>query len=227
MKSIRIGLICFFCLLLADSYLIAQNELIVSQVVSPSSAVTYQSIDSSDFVVRIVNKGPNTLDAGDGIRFEYSISSSAGSSTVYDTTMIVGNFPLAVNQIREYTIGKDLPLNGDATFSACAEIKGTVVYPNNTTKKQAECQFFFVGLDETSIEISKIRFTSNQISFSLNDIVRAEAEIYDITGKVLKREKLKPQKQQTISFTRTAKGFYFLKIITASGNSSIAKFVVN
>jgi hypothetical protein len=206
---------------------IYENELVVTRIVVPSSSVTYNTVDSSAFIIRIQNRGPHVLTSGDGIKFNYTLSNNSGQSESYDTTIVVGTPDFTVGSVREYTLNAKIYLNGDDLFSSCASSSGSVVYPINTSKSPSECELFFVGLDEEKVSIDKAYFTDNTIHLSLSHAVAAQAEVYDITGKLIQSSKLNAQKKQVIEFNGAARGFYFLKILQREGSSSIARFIVN
>jgi len=106
-------------------------DIKVQDIISPSSSITYKTLDTFDIIIQIRNFGPNNLIAGDKFLITYSIGDGTNNSISIDTVISVGtNRSLNAHQSREYTIAKDFIINGNNIFSACASVNGTTLYPN-------------------------------------------------------------------------------------------------
>jgi len=201
------------------------NEIEVIQVPSPIKNTNYNSPDSADIIIRIRNVGPSPIETYDSLRIAYSVSRT-DTAFDFDTTLSV-NRRIQVGAADQYTLVKNYRIEGEGTFSVCAEIKGTLFYPQNTSKFPGECSQFLVSVKKVDLKPSKVYFSSGTIYFDLNEVVSGKVEVFDITGKLLLKNKLKPNKKQSITFDASSKGFYFLKVIDNNGNNSTSKFIVN
>jgi hypothetical protein len=200
----------------------------VISIVSPNSAVTYNTVDTFDVVVRIRNNGPNTLIAGDEFIVNYSIGDGSANSISVDTVILVGsNRTMQINEDRTYTLAKDFIINGNNLFSACASVSGTTRYPRNTNKSPEDCEQFFVSVKEQPVQINKVYYANNQILIKLNSATPLEVKLFDITGKLIQTRSNVIGKEISIPFAKKTKGFYFVTITDKNGNQSTAKFVVS
>lgn len=201
------------------------NELEVFQVASPIENTNYKSLDSADIIIRIRNIGPNNIEAFDSLRISYSVS-KIDTAFEFDTT-IVSNQRIAVGSAGQITVVEDYRIEGQGTFSVCAEVTGTYFYPINTSKFPGECSQFIVSVKKADLKPSKVFYSSGALNFELNEVINGRVEIFDITGKVLMDTPLKPLTKQQVYFPSPSRGFYFMKIIGKDGSNSTAKFVVN
>lgn len=205
-----------------------ENDVEVQAVLSPSSAKTYNTIDTFDIEVRIKNNGPNTLIPGDEFIVNYSVGDGSANSISVDTLILVGsNRIMQVGEGRTYLLAKDFIINGNNVFSACASVSGTTIYPNNTNKFPGECEQFVVDLAEQAIKINKAYFSKNQVIIKLNDVLAREIKIYDITGKLINTRTNLRSTEVSIPFAKRTKGFYFVTVRDKNGGQSTAKFVVS
>ena len=230
MKHIYFLLLVFISLL--SNNLNAQSiqdcNVEVLAILSPSSTNTYNTVDTFDIVVRIRNNGPNRLIAGDEFEINYSVGDGTSNTVDIDTLILVGsNRTMEVGESRTYTLAKDFILNGNNVFSACADVRGTVMFPNNTNKFSSECEQFVVSINEQSIQINKVYFAQNKVVIKLNAAAAIDINIYDITGKLIKSSNKVQTKEVSIPFANQNKGFYFVTVTDINGNQSAAKFVVS
>ena len=207
----------------------SENSLRIFQILAPSSNQLYNTVDSSDFIVRVENLGPNEIVPADRFHIEFSISDGTGvNSQDFDTSILVGgNFNLEVGGVRTYTLAEDIKFNGNGDFSARANITGTDAYTTNTNKNSSKSTVFVVDLKEVPLKLEKVYYAEGRVIFSLNEPKNLRAEIYDITGKMVANEAFKNKKEHSFSFSSKHKGFYFMKVITTDGKSTTAKFTVH
>ncbi len=223
------SLITAFLLTFTASAQFDQNsDIEVLAILSPSSANTYNTVDTFDIEVRIRNNGPNTLIPGDEFIINYSVGDGTSYSISVDTLLLLGfNRIMQVGEGRTYILAKDYIINGNNIFSACASVSGTTLYPNNINKFPGECEQFVVNIEEQSIQINKAYYANNQILIKLNNLLAREINVYDITGKLIKSRTNVQGKEVSIPFEKKTKGFYFVTVRDKNGNQSTAKFVVN
>lgn len=216
----------FFLLMFLSLTADAQvNEMEVAQVPSPIKNTNYNSPDSADIIIRIRNVGPNTIQTFDSIRVRYTISQSDTAIQI-DTTLFPGR-PVVPNSLIQFTLRENYKFEGKGSFSVCADALGTILYPTNPSKFPGACSQFLVGIESVDLKPNKVYFSNGRLNFELQEAFAGQVLIFDITGKALQENVLRSNKKHSISFNTSAKGFYFLKIIDQSGNSSISKFVVN
>lgn len=230
MSKFFTSFLCFFIAFLNLNNVYGQgqgtaNNIEVAQVSSPIANFNYQLNDSVELVIRIRNVGPNALIAGDQFKITYSIANS--DSTYSRDTLIQVGVPMAVGNILQYTLLEKIVLDNASNFSVCADVKGTIVYPDNTNKFPSSCSAFIVGLEKTKPSVESIYFANGRLNFKINHGSELKAYIFDLTGRQLAEKNIQPHQRQSIDLVNPSKGFYFLKLIDKTGNSAITKFVIN
>lgn len=229
MKNYFLLLISLFTLLTSTNAQFGQEcDIEVQAIISPSSRVTYNTVDTFDIIVRIKNNGPSRLIAGDEFVVNYSVGDGTSNTVSIDTLLLVGsNRTMEIGEARNYTLAKDFILIGNNIFSACASVSGTTMFPTNTNKFPGECERFVVSVKEQSIDINKVYFAQNRVIVKLNGVAAREVKIFDITGKLIKSSNKLKTKEISIPFTNQNKGFYFVTVTDQNGSQATAKFVVS
>ncbi len=205
-----------------------ENSFEVSRIVSPVKDLNYNLGDSTDFIIRVRNLGPNATIAGDFLKIDYSIFSADGNNDqTFDTSIMVGS-PMPVGKLLEYKLADNLLL-GDSnnTFVACAGIEGTALFPINTNKFPSLCTPFLVSTKKINLNINTLYYSEGRLYFNLNTGKNLTAEVFNITGKSLKSINIDQTGQQNFVFNPPTKGFYFMKVFDKSGANTTAKFIVN
>ena len=204
------------------------NSFAVTKIVSPVSSFNYPLNDSADFVIEVRNEGPNSVIAGDLLNISYNIFGASGNnSQSYDTSITVGK-TMPVGAIIRYTLHKNIGLgsNGER-FTACADISGSFVYPVNTNKFPNKCAPFIVSLPKADLALNEVYYANGKLFFKLNSNEKITAEVFDITGKSIKRIQLTPPFNGSFPLNISIKGFYFMKVYSNLGTAATVKFVVN
>lgn len=226
-RNFTILFISIFSFLSGFAQLSQENGMAVQAVLSPRTSITYHTVDSFDFEVRIKNLGPNELIPGDRIRVAYSIG-DGGPSSIDSTILIpIGNSNMRVNHVRDFTLIQNFKINANSVFSACADVEGTALYPINTHKNSSKCELFVVGIEKQQLKIDRVFFSNNQIHIKLNQAGQLNLEVFDITGKSLLTRELRNKSSETIPFKAPSSGFYFIKLVSNNGDHASSKFVVN
>lgn len=203
----------------------AQNGIDVRGFISPTSGFYYDSSATEAIEVRFRNDGPQDLFGQDTIVFNMSIGTN--DTTEFYSIRKRVNTTLSPGDNNTYVLNPAYTFKWENDYTICVSAIGTNFYPNNTTKNARACVSFIVGVDELKLNIDQILFNENRIEFNLNEQGPITAFIFDLTGRVLAEKKLSNGINQSIDFTAPAKGFYFLKVLKANGQSAIAKFVAN
>jgi len=204
------------------------NSFSVTEIVSPVAYFNYKLNDSSDFIIEVRNQGPNSVIAGDILNISYNIFGESGSnSQSYDTSITVGK-TMPVGAIIRYTLHKNIDLGGTGEgFTACADISGSFIYPVNTNKFPGKCAPFAVSLSEKALSLNEVYYANGQLFFSLKSNESVIAEVFDITGKSIKKIRLAKTSNQGFPLNIPVNGFYFMKVYSNSGTAATVKFVVN
>ena len=205
-----------------------ENSFEVSRIVSPIKDLNYKLNDSADFIIRVRNLGPNSIIAGDFLKIKYSLFSDDGNDDQsFDTSIMVGS-PMEVGKLLEYKLAEGLLLgSSNNTFIACASVEGSSIYPINTNKFPTLCTPFAVSLEELKLKITNVYYAEGRLYFNLNSNASLTANVFDITGKLLQRNKLDKRGNQSFSFNPPNRGFYFIKILDNKGTNTTAKFIAN
>lgn len=200
------------------------NDIKVIEVVSPISNFNYAESDVVDFVIRIRNNGPHDLIGGDQFNLTYSLA-NPDTTIAFDTNLTIGE-PMDVGRTLRFTIQDDISFNDGNNFSACALVNGTNIFPINTNKFPGECSSFIVGLENRELPLQKVFYQDGMIQFSLGQPLKLQAEVFDMTGRLLLNRSISAGQNRSIKFQPTAKGIYFLKLSDEDGRTAIKKFIV-
>jgi hypothetical protein len=201
-----------------------KNEIHVVGIPSPLFQNNYEVNDSVDVVVRIQNKGPQTL-RFDSISFKISIFYNEMDATYIDTTL-ASNKILKIDDIEDFTIIENFPLRFSSNYKLCAFVTGTSEFGPNNTKTTPTCSPFVVSVKDVKPKINKLSFKNGQLVLSLaQPINHGQIEILDVTGKVLYKDEKPLGRENLININSPGKGFYFVRIST-SDKQSVHKFMV-
>ena len=224
-------LLFLFTSVLSVASLVAQfdsNGFEVTEIIAPVPSFNYDVNDTSDFIIQVRNQGPNGISIGDLLNISYSIYSADGSTSLSNDTNIRVANSMPVGRISRFTLHKNVALgNSNENFTACADISGSTVYPVNTNKFPSECSPFVVSIAKQKLVINDLYYAAEKLHFNLNSNETITAEVFDITGKSLKKIKLSKASEQNIPLNIPVNGFYFVKIYNESGAATTKKFIVN
>lgn len=214
--------ILFFTL---STGLFAQNGIDVRNFISPVNGFNYDTNATANITVRIRNDGPITLSAQDSIYF--SITIATNDTTLFLSAQNQVFNTLSPNSVADYVLIPNYSFSKDDNYVICVTANGTKAYPNNTTKNPRHCVSFVVGIDEKDVKIKSAYYANNQLSLSIAKGIFGNVEIYDLTGRIMQSKRLDGSGKYQIPLYNPAKGFYFARLISRSGQSSTIKFVVN
>lgn len=204
------------------------NGFEVTEIIAPAPSYNYDLNDSSDFIIQVRNTGPNAISVGDFLNINYNIFSSNGSTILSsDTSIRVAN-PMPIGEISRFTIQEGVALgNSNEYFTACADISGSSIYPTNSNKFPGKCSPFIVSIAKQNLVVNNLFYAAGELHFNLKSSEAITAEVFDITGKSLKKINLSKASKQSFPLTIPVKGFYFVKVYSNSGASTTKKFIVN
>lgn len=206
----------------------SSNGVRVSLVLEPNNNTLYQPNDSSVFIIRILNEGPNDLIAADRFRVNYSLTNASSQGEDFDTLIAVGSPTLAVGSSRSYVVDSNIRFNGADIYSICADlVNGTDLFPVNTEKFSGKCEVFTVNIEKVDLKVNQLYYAEGNIHFSLNERSNYLFEVFNITGKLVVRESVQNLDNHKMRLPTTTKGFYFLKATDQDGRSVTSKFVIN
>lgn len=205
-----------------------ENSLDIQRINSPVMGQQFNSVDSFDIEVRIINNGPNFLIAADQFKVSYSVGDGGPNSRNVDTLITVGGTSvMQVGQFRNYSIAKDVLVNGNNNYSTCVYVNGTNDYPMNTNKTPFKCVQYAVSIPKTDLTIENIYYAKGNVNLELNSARNFNIKIYSMTGRKVAEERILAKKSAVINFDAPEKGFYFMQIKSDNGTTTTSKFVVN
>lgn len=212
-------------LLVFLSSLQAQNDLEIGSIRKPEFNFNYSVNDSIDVEVTFFNNGPNTIIATDIIYFDVKVANP--DTTIFFSIDKVASANITPGNAAVYTLIQNLPLNTQNNYSVCVSIRGTNIYPTNTSKEPGPCVSFPVGLEERELKAERLIYNEGLLTFYMLEVPKdAYAAIMDMSGKVIQSAELRSEKEQSVRFIPPAGGLYFLKVADLSGQQSTHKFIV-
>ncbi len=219
-RILLIGLVLSTLTLSAQS-----NGIDVRNFTNPMRGFNYDSAAVEDITVRFRNDGPNILFAQDSIYFSLSIATK-DTTEFYDIKKRIDQ-TLMQGDLKDYTLISNYGFKQENDYVICATANGTNIYPTNSTKNPRACVSFVVNIEKHELKLNSVNYTEGILRINSDANEYADLLILDITGRVLKQSSIFLSQSFELKFSPPANGFYFLKVKTKNGQSSIAKFVVN
>ena len=206
----------------------SSNSFEVTEIIAPVPSFNYDVNDSSDFIIQVRNQGPNAISTGDFLKISYNIYDASGNNSISNDTTVMVNNAMPIGAVNRFTIAKNISLgNSDDNFTACADVTGSIVYPSNSNKFPGKCSPFVVSITKQKLTINNLYYAAEKLHFTLKSNEAITAEVFDITGKSLKKIYLSKASTQSFPLHLSVKGFYFVKVYSESGAATTKKFIVN
>lgn len=218
-------------LILSCTAIMAQsstNSFEVTEIIAPVPSFNYDINDSSNFTIQVRNLGPNIITLGDYLNINYNIFDASGNNNLSKDTAIRVNKAMPIGAINRFILARNIALgNSNKNFTACADVSGSILYPVNTNKFPGKCSPFIVSIAKQKLVINDLYYATNALHFTLKTSEAITAEVFDITGKSLKKLSLSKAAKQSFPLNLSVKGFYFVKVYSESGAATTKKFIVN